>query len=340
MIIYFGNLLSGHGRSPAQAEALVLGLREITHVVACSSKAGKLARLMDMIITLIKHRHSCKLVFIDTFSSQAFWFVVILSFLCRASSIPYVPVIRGGDFATRLKRSPWFCNQVFLKAATSVTPSMFLSNLLKKAGYKHYIIPNFLNIELYPFKKREQIRPRLLWVRSFHTAYNPLLAVDVLIALLEEFPYVELCMVGADKDGSMEKVRQYAMKKNVLNHVRLMGYLPKKEWIELSKNYDIFINTTDFDNMPVSVLEAMALGLPVVSTDAGGVPYLIKHRVNGLLVKKNDINGFAECIRLLITDSLLSSAVTAAARQGVEKLDWVEISKLWNELIRQHSRLT
>lgn len=338
MVLYFGNLLSKHGYSPAQAETLVPRLREITSVVACSSKINQYARLLDMIFTLMKYKRVCKLAFLDTFSSRAFWFVVILSFLCRFFSIPFVPIIRGGDFASRLKRSPWFCKQVFLKASTSVTPSLFLSDLFTKAGFRHQVIPNFLNIEQYPFTKREQVGPRLLWVRSFHAIYNPLLAIDVLLALLKEFPSAVLCMVGPDKDGSMEKVKQYAEKKNVLNHVRITGYLPKNDWIQLSKNYDIFINTTDFDNMPVSVLESMALGLPVVSTNVGGIPYLIRHGVNGLLVEKDDVHEFKECIRVLISDRLLCCNLTAVARKEVEKLDWFEISKLWAELIRKHSR--
>ena len=85
-------------------------------------------------------------------------------------------------------------------------------------------------------------------------------------------------MVGPDKDGSLEKTKQYAKEKGVLHRVRFTGGLSKTEWIELSKDYNIFINTTNVDNTPVSVMEAMALGFPVISTNVGGVPFFNRFR--------------------------------------------------------------
>lgn len=331
-------MLSRHGRSPAQAEVLVPRLKEIVETVACSSKASQLARLWDMILTLLKYRNACQLVFIDTFSSRAFWFVVVISALCRWFSVPYIPVIRGGDFASRLKRSPWFCQTIFSKAAVSVTPSLFLSRLFADVGYGHHVIPNFLNIKDYPFKRRMQVSPRLLWVRAFHAVYNPVLAIDVLVGLLKDYPDAALCMVGADKDGSLQQVQQYVMEKDVLPHVQFTGYLTKKEWIVLSAMHDIFINTTDFDNMPVSVLEAMALGLPIVTTNVGGIPYLIKDGENGLLVGRGDAQGFIDAIRNLTRNHTLAEQLTMKARKDVEKLDWEEIRSQWTSIIKQYSR--
>lgn len=332
-------MLSSHGRSPAQAEALVPRLREISEVKAYSSKSSQLGRMWDMIHSLYRKRYTCRLVFIDTFSSRAFWFVVAISTLCRWFSVPYIPVIRGGDFASRLKRSPRLCQAIFSKAAVSVTPSLFLSRMFADAGYGHRVIPNFLNISAYPFKKRQQVGPRLLWVRAFHPVYNPVLAIDVMIGLLKEYPGSTLCMVGADKDGSLQHVRQYANEKGVLSAIKFTGYLSKNEWVELSEEYDIFINTTDFDNMPVSVLEAMALGLPVVSTNVGGIPYLIRNGENGLLVDKGDAEGFTHSIRKLISNDFLVEQLTVTARKEVEKLDWGNIKNQWVSIIEQHSRV-
>lgn len=320
------------------AEVLVPRLREFCEVKTCSAKPGQLSRLWDMIRTLLKYRNGCQLVFIDTFSSRAFWFVVIISSLCRLFSIPYIPIMRGGDFATRLKQSPRLCNTIFLRAAISVTPSVFLSKLFLSAGYNHTVIPNFLNIEQYIFKKRTHAKPRLLWVRSFHSVYNPLLAIDVLVGLQKKFPEAVLCMVGADKDGSLERTRRYAQEKDVLASVQFKGYMRKQEWVALSEMYDVFINTTDFDNMPVSVLEAMALGLPVVSTNVGGIPYLIRDGENGLLVNKGDADGFVNSIIKLIENNKTLVSIISLARLEVEKLGWNEIKVLWKDIIEIYSR--
>lgn len=183
-----------------------------------------------------------------------------------------------------------------------------------------------------------QVSPRLLWVRAFHAVYNPVLAIDVLVGLLKDYPDAALCMVGADKDGSLQQVQQYVMEKDVLPHVQFTGYLTKKEWIVLSAMHDIFINTTDFDNMPVSVLEAMALGLPIVTTNVGGIPYLIKDGENGLLVGRGDAQGFIDAIRNLTRNHTLAEQLTMKARKDVEKLDWEEIRSQWTSIIKQYSR--
>src|SRR5690606_13913603 len=158
-------------------------------------------------------------------------------------------------------------------------------------------IPNSLELELYAFEEKDFEEVKLLWVRAFANIYNPQLAVHVLKALQDQGLSASLCMVGPDADGSMEAVKQLAKDFNV--PVRFTGKLPKKEWLALAKGYNLFINTTNFDNMPVSVIEAMALGLPVVSTNVGGLPYLIDHEKDGLLVEPDSVDGFVGAIKRL-----------------------------------------
>jgi len=79
-------------------------------------------------------------------------------------------------------------------------------------------------------------------------------------------------MVGPDKDSSLGEAKDLAKQLGVAESVTFTGVLPKAQWHQLSEKFDIFINTTNIDNMPVSIIEAMALGLPIVSTNAGGLP--------------------------------------------------------------------
>ena len=60
--------------------------------------------------------------------------------------------------------------------------------------------------------------------------------------------------------------------------IEFVGYLRKIEWLELARDHDIFINTSTIDNMPVSILEMMALGLPIISTNVGGIPFILESR--------------------------------------------------------------
>src|SRR5690606_13932264 len=106
-------------------------------------------------------------------------------------------------------------------------------------------IPNPLFLQKYPFKERKEFHPRFLWVRAFDMIYNPILALRSLEIVRKQYPEATLCMVGPDKDGSLAKCRKYASEKNL--PVKFTGKLKKKEWVRLSEDYDIFLNTSDID---------------------------------------------------------------------------------------------
>src|SRR5690606_6488794 len=112
------------------------------------------------------------------------------------------------------------------------------------------------------------------------------------------------------------------------------GKLSKENWWQLSQNHDIFINTTHFDNTPVSVMEAMALGLPVVSTNVGGIPYLVENENTALLVDDNDVGMIVSQIERLLGDNELSKILSSNGRQLAETWDWDKVKVLWFELLK------
>jgi glycosyltransferase involved in cell wall biosynthesis len=157
-----------------------------------------------------------------------------------------------------------------------------------------------------------------------------MLALKIIEVIIKKGITAELCMVGPDKDGSLTKCKEYAHRNKLL--VTFTGKLSKDEWISLSRDYDIFINTTNFDNMPVSVIEAMALGLPVISTDVGGMPYLIEHNKTGVLVPPNDETVFVNAIYDLISNPEKASSLAKNARKYVEQFDWEIVKYKWFEV--------
>ena len=77
----------------------------------------------------------------------------------------------------------------------------------------------------------------------------------------------------------------------------------------------------------------MALGLPVVSTNVGGLPFLISHNEEGLLVSANDVNAFVEAIEELKENKKLKDQLITNARKKVEKLDWEDVKIKWQRLL-------
>ena len=96
----------------------------------------------------------------------------------------------------------------------------------------------------------------------------------------------------------------------------------------------MFINTTNFDNMPVSVIEAMALGLPVISTNVGGIPYLIDNEKDGFLVNKNDAMAFVEAIKKVVNNVEFTQKITSNARNKAEDFNWSNVKNLWVSMLQ------
>ena len=138
-------------------------------------------------------------------------------------------------------------------------------------------------------------------------------------------------MVGPEKDGTLSKCKSYAKEHNL--QVRFTGKLRKKQWAKLSADSDIFLNTTNIDNTPISVIESMALGLALVSTDVGGMHFLIEDKKDGVLVPEKDVEAMAEAIRTLIEQPEVASKMTLQAREKVTSFDWEIVKVKWNQLL-------
>lgn len=335
MIIYVGNKLLIHGFTPTGIDTLGSKLIEEKYRVLCvSDKRNVIIRFLDIIWTVIKNRRNTKLILIDTYSTLNFYYALAVSILAKMFSIPYIPILRGGDLPKRIERNPKMSKIIFNNSYKNISPSNYLHTTFSECGFNSQCIPNNIELNLYPFKIREHFKPHLLYVRSFHKIYNPEMAVKVLAELLKKYEDAKLYMVGPEKDGSLQKTKDLVKQLNLEHKVTFTGKLSKPEIIKLSTDFDIFINTTDFDNTPVSVMEAMALGLPVVSTKVGGTPFLIKDKVNGLLVAPRDVDGFVEAVCSVIERPQLGQELAKNARTTVDAFAWEKVKVQWAELFK------
>ena len=334
-IIYIDNFLTGHGHTPTTGTTLVKQFRaQGFNVIPSSSKNNKLLRLIDMIGTIIRHRKN-SVVLIATYSQQAFYFACACALVCRVFKIPYIPCLHGGNLPHRIKRSPLLANFYFANSYTNVAVSGYLGASMINNGWKCLEIPNNIPLEKYQYKHRQQVSPTLFWVRSFHSNYNPQLAIRVLYRLRQLYPNAILTMVGPDKDDhSLDKCKQLINELKLEDCISLPGLLTRAEWTKLSGEHDIFINTTNFDNLPVSVIEGMALGMIVISTSVGGVPFLIEQQKNGILVPPENEDAFINAIQEVLKNSALAANLSFEANIKARQFDWSNIKLLWENLLK------
>ena len=328
-LLYIGNNLSKTGKTETTIDTLSKNLSlEGYTVYTSSNKKHKLLRLVDMLFAILKYAKKVDYVLIDTYSTSNFYYALFCSYLCRFLNLKYLPILHGGNLPNRLKTNPKLSQAIFNYAYKNIAPSVYIQSEFEKAGYSNlFHIPNAITLKDYVFKQRNFETVHLLWVRSFSDIYNPLLAVEILKALQEEHINATLSMVGPDNDGSLQKTKDCAKALDV--EVDFTGKLSKEAWVSLSKDHNIFINTTNFDNMPVSVMEAMALGLPIISTSVGGMPFLINNNHDGILVNPNNANEFVEAVKRILSNHENTHKMTLNARENVESYDWGVVKKLW-----------
>lgn len=339
-ILYFGNKLSKHGYSPTVLESLSRLLQSNQmDVYTSSDKKNKLMRLLDMLVFFFKERRGTDVILIDTYSTLNFWYAVMIGRLSSLYGIKYIPILHGGKLPNRLDRSAAISRKLFMRSAVNVAPSGYLYDEFYKRGYHNtVVIPNFIDEDNYQPQQRTCIGvPKLLWVRSFSEVYNPQMAIKVLSEVRKTYPTASLLMIGGSVGGEecFSQTQQLAESMGLSGAVEFTGKLTKNEWIARSVGCNIFINTTNADNTPVSVIEAMALGLPVVSTNVGGIPYVIADGDNGLLVEAGSVEAMAKSIVRIAEDNALCAGLSQAAINASRKYFSTAVKGSWTTLLQQ-----
>ena len=305
-------------------------------VVAVSAMPNRYIRMLDIMSTLMRHRRDIDLQCVQVYSGPSFMLADLATWLGRIFNHRLVLFLHGGSLPEFMVRYPNWTRRVFERADRLVAPSDFLAKAFMPHGYKVEVIPNVIDLAVYPFRHRVHLKPRLLWMRSFHQIYNPLMAIHVLKRVRAAIPTATLVMAGLDK-GMQERVRVLASNEGLTNSVVFPGFLDTEGKSREGNQADIFLNTSHVDNMPVSVIEACALGLPVVSTAVGGVPALLRDGETGLLVPDDDVPAMSDAILRLCSDSDLAGRLSANGRELAESSSWAMVRAKWEQMFSQIS---
>jgi len=304
-------------------------------VLKTSKVMNRVGRLLDMMTSAWRLRYRYRVAHVDVFSDSAFIWASLVCWVLRRAGKPYVLTLRGGNLPVFAKRRPGRVSRLLRSAAAVTVPSRYLQEQMKAYSNELQLLPNALDLRQYRFRVRSEVQPRLIWLRAFHGIYNPSLAPRVIAELVKEYPDIRLTMAGRDKkDGSYQATREKAMELGVAGHLEFPGGIAKGDVPQWLDRHDIFLNTTNIDNTPVSVMEAMACGLCVVSTDVGGLPYLLDHEKDALLVPPDDATAMAQAIRRVLSDRGLAERLSRNAHTKARQFDWAAILPRWESLFR------
>ncbi len=228
----------------------------------------------------------------------------------------------GGEAAAFLYRYGWLARPVLRRydALLALTPTQ--ARLFAQHGLQACVVPNIVPIHGFGFRPRGPLAPNLLWLRQLEPRYRPADALAVFARVQAVYPDASLTFAGG---GTLASELQRQAEGEHLTGVNFCGHLSADAIAPAYAAADIFLNTSAIDNLPLTLIEASASGLPVVSTNAGAIPDLIQHGENGLLAAVGDVEALAGHILRLLAGPDLARRLSLAGRANAERFAWEQV---------------
>lgn len=335
-LVLVAPLLGGSGRVPDVFETLGPLLDRSGHeVTMTSTRTGRLGRAVEQVLTVARTRSVTDVVVVHLYSGRAFRVASAVTRAARGRAL--VGVLSGGGFPAFADRQPDRVPAVLGRFDHLVAPSGYLGRWARDLGAAPVtVIPNPLDLGPHPWRSRSPARPLLLWLRAYHPIYAPEVAVRA-VAALGDLTGLRLTMVGDDK-GERSAVADLVTDLGLQDRVAVGGFAGPEEKAALFADHDVFLNTSRVDNRPVSVVEAAANGLSVVSTAVGGVPDLVVDGESALLVPPDDPEALACAVRRVLEDPALAARLSAGGREVAEAGRPEVVVAAWNRLLSSLSR--
>jgi glycosyltransferase involved in cell wall biosynthesis len=232
----------------------------------------------------------------------------------------------SGEAEDHLRCWPRTSVPIMKLADELIVPSRYLIDVFSKFGLRAYAISNIIDQDKFQFRERNPLLPIFLSNRNLYPLYNVACSLRAFARIQQRFPEARLTIAG----GGRQRPYLEALARELrLQNVEFRGFVPPDKMSELYDEAHIFLNSSNIDNMPGSILDSFACGLPVVSTNAGGIRCIITHGRTGLLVPKNDYEAMASwAIRLFETPELAQSVVRNAYEE-TPAYTWRAVREMW-----------
>jgi len=214
---------------------------------------------------------------------------------------PVVINYRGGEAANFLLGSWTWIKPSLKRTQAIIVPSGFLKQVFEEFGVAARIVPNIINLERFSWHSRsveKSTAPHIIVTRNLEPIYDVATAIRAFFQVTSRIPAAKLTIAGSGPErDSLEKL---VAELDLVDRVRFTGRLENEAMAALYQQADLMVNSSLIDNTPNSVLEALASNVPVVSTNVGGVPFLVEHGKNVLLVPPQDPVAMASAILTLL----------------------------------------
>lgn len=283
--------------------------------------------------TLLREVRRADLVHVFCAAHTAFLFgalppIVVAAFLRR----PIVLNYHDGRAESHIRRWGPLVRWAVRRAAAVVVPSGYLRDVFARAGMTGRVVPNVVDTSAFRFRPPDPVTPRLVSARLL----EPLYAVDNTIRAFARVraavPEATLEIYG---DGvAAPALRRLASDLGVPG-VTFHGFRPHADMPGLFDAGGVLVNSSRIDNVPHVIIEAYASGMPIVTTPAGGIMYMVEPEVTALVVPFDDPEAMADAVLRVLREPGLAGRLASAGRQRCGEYTWETAAEGWVSVYRE-----
>ena len=240
--------------------------------------------------------------------------------------IPSIINYRGGGAGEFLRKSSKRVLPTLAKTQALVLPSGFLLRVFQEFGISGRIVPNIVDLSRFSPTEQElsSSSPHIVVTRNLESIYGIDVALKAFKLVLVQFPTARMTIAGTGDQA--KSLQQMARELAIDRQVEFVGRLGREEVVALYKTANVLFNASRIDNMPNSLLEALASGVPIVTTNAGGIPHMVQHRETALLVDIDDFSAMADATLSVLKDAQLRSKLIENGLAEARKYAWESVS--------------
>src|SRR5262249_35679815 len=232
----------------------------------------------------------------------------------------------SGEAEGHLSGWYWMAAPIIRLTDITIVPSGYLVDVFSRFGLPAHAIFNVAKVDMYSFRERKPFRPLFFTSRSHEPLYNVACVLRAFALIQRRYPKSVLTVGG---DGWQRPLLEQLASDLGLRNTIFTGRIPFDHMPAIYDAHDVYLMANDIDNMPNTITECFAAGLPVVTTNPGGLPYMMKRGETGLMVQCGDHGALATNALRLIEDQELAAGIARRAREECARYTWPMIRGQW-----------
>jgi glycosyltransferase involved in cell wall biosynthesis len=250
---------------------------------------------------------------------------------------PAIVNYRGGEAERFLQKEFAWVRPTLSRARGVIVPSGFLRGVFGKHGVQTEIVPNIVDLMRFRPAEPRPGRLHMLVARNLEDIYDVPTALRAFARLHASHPHARLTVAGSGR--RRVDLERLCADLGIADAVAFTGRVENERMADLYRDADVLLNPALVDNMPNSLLEAMASGVPIVSTNVGGVPYVVEDGRTALLVRPRDPDAVVAAVERLVTDRALALRLRETGLEEVQRYRWANVRPvLWDVYARAVGR--